>query len=104
MSLLITSTDLQKVKVTINATAADGASAIVTNQTWTVTSGDATLDVSADGNSAFVISGVPGVTSTITVAGTADDSTILTEDITYSVTASTTATVLNLTAEAPVSK
>lgn len=104
MPILITSTDLQKVNVKISPLAADNSPAIVTNQTWIVQNGDATLSVAPDGNSCFCISGAAGVVSTIAVSATNDKGDTLTDTITYTVTAETTAISLNLSADAPVAK
>lgn len=102
-TLNIQSTDTQKVNVKIAPTAADGSPAIVTS-VWAITSGDATLAPAADGNSCFFISGALGVTSVGTCTSTADDGSTLVLSVNYSVSGSTTATALNASADAPVSK
>lgn len=104
MPLTISSNDLQKVPVTMNPQTASGGTGSYTNQTWTVQSGDATLDIAADGNSAFCISGTAGVTSTIQVSIINDIGNTISDTITYSVVANTTVVSLNLSAGAPVAK
>ena len=107
MNLNLTINDEQKVNVTINPVDADGnAVSLVGAPVWTVTSGDATLAVAADGLSAFVISGAVGIASVITVVGQGDPTVgvdPVTDTITLTVTAAE-ATDLGLTAAPPVLK
>jgi len=71
--MLITITNEEKVQVTLAPTTAAGNPASLDGlPTWEVTSGDATLEVAADGLSAFLVSGAPGVNSQIVVTADAD--------------------------------
>ena len=71
--MLITITNEQKVLVTLAPTTAAGNPAILDGApVWTVVSGDATLEVSEDGLSAFLVSGAADVTSQIEVTADAD--------------------------------
>lgn len=71
--MLITITNEEKVQVTLAPTTAAGNPASLDGlPTWKVTSGDATLEVAADGLSAFLVSGAPGVNSQIAVTADAD--------------------------------
>lgn len=71
--MLITITNEEKVQVTLAPTTAAGNPASLDGlPTWEVTSGDATLEVAADGLSAFLVSGAPGVNSQIAVTADAD--------------------------------
>ena len=71
--MLITITNEQKVQVTLQPVTAAGNPATLDGApVWTVTEGDATLEVAEDGLSAFLVSGAADVNSTITVAADAD--------------------------------
>lgn len=71
--MLITITNEQKVQVTLQPLTAAGNPAILDGApVWTVTEGDATLEVAEDGLSAFLVSGAADVNSTIAVAADAD--------------------------------
>jgi hypothetical protein len=71
--MLITITNEEKVQVTLIPTTAGGNPATVDGiPVWTVVSGDATLEVSEDGLSAFLISGEANVNSQIEVSADAD--------------------------------
>lgn len=71
--MLITITNEQKIPVTLAPLTAAGNPATVDGAPqWSVTSGDATLEVSADGMSAMLISGEANVNSQITVSADAD--------------------------------
>jgi len=72
MPLNIALTNEEKILVTLAPTTAAGNPATLDGvPTWTVDSGDATLDVQPDGLSAYVVSGTPGA-SNITVSADAD--------------------------------
>ena len=88
----ITSTNEEKVLVSINPTTAAGNPATVDGvPTWTVTSGDCTLEVAADGLSAYIISGSANVANMIEVSADADldaeEVRTITETIVYTVVA-----------------
>jgi hypothetical protein len=71
--MLITITNEQKVMVTLAPTTEAGNPAILDGiPTWTVVQGDATLEVSEDGLSAFLVSGEAEVNSQIEVTADAD--------------------------------
>jgi hypothetical protein len=71
--MLITITNEQKVEVTLAPSTAAGNPATLDGMpTWEVTEGDATLEVSTDGLSAFLVSGAAGVNSKVTVTADAD--------------------------------
>jgi hypothetical protein len=71
--MLITITDEQKVNLTLQPTTQGGKPAQVDGvPTWEVTGGDATLEVAADGMSAYLISGAANTNSTIEVTADAD--------------------------------
>lgn len=71
--MLITITNEEKVQVTLSPTTAAGNPANVDGApTWTVTEGDATVEVAADGLSAYLISGAADVNSKIEVTADAD--------------------------------
>lgn len=89
-------TDVQKNTAILNPTAADGNPAIVTEIVWSVDSGDVTITPSTDGFSCDIVAGAIGV-SQVSVQAKADDGTVLQAVITVTVTASTTATGLNIT-------
>lgn len=72
MPLNLAITNEEKILVTLAPTTAAGNPATLDGEpTWTVTEGDATLDVQSGGLSAYLISGEPGA-SVITVTGDAD--------------------------------
>lgn len=72
MPLNIALTNEEKILVTLAPTTAAGNPATLDGEpTWTVDSGDATLDVQPGGLSAYVVSGTPGA-SNITVSADAD--------------------------------
>lgn len=71
--MLITITNEEKVEVTLAPTTAAGNPASLDGvPVWTVVAGDATVEVAADGLSAFLVSGAAGVNSQITVSADAD--------------------------------
>ena len=71
--MLITITNEEKVQVTLAPTTAAGNPATLDGApTWTVTTGDATLEVAADGLSAFLVSGAADTNSQVTVTADAD--------------------------------
>lgn len=71
--MLITITNEQKVEVTLDPrTAAGNPATLDGTPTWTVTAGDATLEVATDGLSAFLVSGAADVNSVIEVSADAD--------------------------------
>jgi hypothetical protein len=71
--MLITITNEQKVQVTLTPTTAAGNPATVDGvPVWTVLSGDATLEISEDGLSAFLVSGKANINSQIEVSADAD--------------------------------
>jgi hypothetical protein len=72
MPLNIALTNEQKILVTLAPTTESGNPATLDGEpTWTVTEGDATLDVQPGGMSAYIVSGNPGA-STVTVTADAD--------------------------------
>ena len=72
MPLTIAITNEEKILVTLAPTTASGNAATLDGEpTWTVTEGDATLDVQPGGMSAYIVSGAPGA-STVTVTADAD--------------------------------
>ena len=71
--MLITITNEEKVLVTLAPTTAAGNPATLDGvPTWTVIEGDATLEVSEDGLSSFLVSGNADVNSKIEVTADAD--------------------------------
>ncbi len=71
--MLITITNEEKVQLTLAPTTAAGNPATLDGiPTWTVVSGDATVEVSEDGLSAFLVSGAADVNSQIEVTADAD--------------------------------
>ena len=71
--MLVTITNEQKVQVTLAPLTAAGNPATVDGvPTWSVTSGDATLEVAENGMSAYLVSGAADVNSQITVTADAD--------------------------------
>jgi len=102
-SLPVNLTDLQKVTASLHPVAADGSPAVVENISWVLTSGDVTLSPSADLLSCDITSGAIG-NSTVSVSGTADNGSILTDIILVTVTGVTTAVDLGTTFGTPVNK
>lgn len=71
--MLITITNEQKVKVTAAPTTAAGNPAEVQDLTFTVTDGDATVElIEGEPNSAYLVSGEANVNSVIEVSADAD--------------------------------
>jgi hypothetical protein len=71
--MLITITNEQKVKVTLAPVTPAGNPATVDGiPTWSVTEGDATIEVAEDGMSAYLISGEANVNSKVLVSADAD--------------------------------
>jgi len=69
----VTSTNEEKVTIVLNPTTAAGNPASVDGApVWSVESGDATLEVAADGLSCVIISGAAEVVNTVTVTADAD--------------------------------
>lgn len=105
--MLITITNEEKVQVTLTPTTAAGNSATLDGvPTWTVTEGDATLEVAVDGLSAFLVSGAADTNSKVEVTADADlgeGVVTLTDTIDLAVVAAT-ASVLGATVAAPVLK
>jgi hypothetical protein len=105
--MLITITNEEKVQVTLTPTTAAGNPATLDGTpTWTVTEGDATLEVAVDGLSAFLVSGAADVNSKVEVTADADlgeGVVTLTDTIDLAVVAAT-ASVLGATVAAPVLK
>lgn len=72
MPLTLAITNEQKIKVTLTPTTASGNPATLDGvPTWTVTSGDATVEPAEDGMSAYLVSGSVGA-SNIEVSADAD--------------------------------
>lgn len=72
MPLTIAISTEEKILVTLAPTTAAGNPATLDGEpTWTVTEGDATVDVQAGGLSAYIVSGSVGA-STVTVSADAD--------------------------------
>ena len=72
MPLNLAITNEEKILVTLSPTTAAGnAAALDGEPTWTVTEGDATLDILPGGLSAYLISGAAGA-STVLVSADAD--------------------------------
>lgn len=72
MPLTIAITNEEKILITLAPVTASGNPATLDGEpTWTVTNGDATLDVQAGGMSAYIVSGAPG-TSEVVVTADAD--------------------------------
>ena len=98
----VNSTSEQKVLISLNPVTAAGNPATLDGApVWTVTEGDCTLEVAADGLSCYLISGAANVVSYITVSADADlDGTEvreISESIVYAVLAPE-ATALGLNA------
>jgi len=105
--MLITITNEEKVQVTLTPTTAAGNPATLDGvPTWTVTEGDATLEVAVDGLSAFLVSGAADTNSKVEVTADADlgeGVVTLTDTIDLAVVAAT-ASVLGATVATPVLK
>ena len=106
--MLITITNEQKVEVTLAPVTEAGNPATLDGvPVWAVVEGgDATLEVAADGLSAFLVSGAADVTSQITVTADADlgeGIVTLTDTIDLAVVAAA-ASQLGLVAAAPILK
>lgn len=105
--MLITITNEEKVQVTLAPTTAAGNPATLDGApTWTVTTGDATLEVAADGLSAFLVSGAADINSQVTVTADADlgeGVVTLTDTIDLAVVAAS-ASVLGAVVATPVLK
>jgi len=72
-TMLITITNEEKVQVTLAPTTVAGNPATLDGApTWTIIEGDATLEVAADGLSAFLVSGAADVNSKVEVSADAD--------------------------------
>lgn len=86
----VQSTNEEKVLIVLNPTTAAGNPAIVDGApVWTLNDGDATLEVAADGMSAYLVSGTPLVNA-VNVTADADlgeGVRSISEDITYNVVA-----------------
>jgi hypothetical protein len=87
----VTSTNEEKVTIVLNPTTAAGNPATVDGApVWSIESGDATLEVAADGLSCVIISGAADVVNTISVTADADMGegvSSISETIVYTVTA-----------------
>jgi hypothetical protein len=88
----ISSTNEEKVLVSINPTTAAGNPATVDGvPVWTVVSGDCTVEPLADGLSCYIVSGQPNVANLIEVSADADldaeEVRTITETIVYTVVA-----------------
>jgi hypothetical protein len=71
--MLITITNEQKVQVSLAPVTQAGNPAVLDGvPSWSVTEGDATLEVAEDGLSAFLVSGAASVNSKISVTADAD--------------------------------
>lgn len=71
--MLATITSEEKIPVTLAPLTAAGNPATVDGvPVWAVTEGDATLEVAADGLSAYLVSGAANVVSSVTVTADAD--------------------------------
>lgn len=105
--MLITITNEEKVKVTLAPTTAAGNPAILDGvPTWLVTEGDASLEVSEDGLSAFLVSGNADVNSKITVSADADlgEGIMTLSDVIDLAVVSAQASLLGLQTETPILK
>jgi len=102
--MLATITSEEKIPVTLAPLTAAGNPATVDGvPVWAVAEGDATLEVAADGLSAYLISGAANVVSSVTVTADADlgeGVTNLSEVVTLTVVAPSAA-LLGATAGAP---
>lgn len=102
----ITSTSEEKVLLQLAPVTAAGNPAILDGApVWTLVEGDATLEVAADGLSAYVISGSANVLNRIVVTADADldagETREISEEIIYTVTPAEAAALgINVTVEA----
>ena len=107
MALEIASTNEEKVQITINPLSSAGKPAKIDGvPEWTITSGEATLDISPDGLSAFLVSSDNPGDSTALIRADADlgeGVEEIADTVTYHV-AGAKAINLGLTAGAPVPK
>jgi hypothetical protein len=105
--MLITITNEQKVEVTLEPLTAAGNPAVLDGApVWEVVSGDATLEVSEDGLSAFLVSGAANVISVISVTADADlgDGVVSLSDSIELAVVNATASTLGLVVAEPVLK
>lgn len=105
--MLITITNEQKVMVTLAPTTAAGNPAVLDGApVWAVVSGDATLEVSEDGLSAFLVSGEADVTSQIEVTADADlgEGIVTLTDVVDLAVVAAQASALGLVVETPILK
>lgn len=104
--MLLTITNEQKILVTLNPTTAAGNPATVDGTpTWSVVSGDATIEPSADGLSCYLISGEANVNSVIEVTADADlgeGVTNLTDTVDLAVVAASASSLGILAGEAEI--
>lgn len=105
--LTVSFTTEQKVQVTLNPATATGKAAKVDGAPkWTVTDGDVTLDVAADGLSAYIIAGETAAVAHVTVDADADLGKGVADisDIIEATVTGEQAAQLGLAAAAPVPK
>ena len=105
--MLITITNEEKVQLTLAPTTAAGNPATLDGvPTWTVVAGDATVEVSEDGLSAFLVSGAADVTSQIEVVADADlgEGIVTLTDLIDLAVVAAQASVLGLVAGTPTLK
>lgn len=105
--MLITITNEEKVQVTLSPTTAAGNPATLDGApVWTVTEGDATVEVSADGMSAFLVSGAPDTNSKITITADADlgEGVVSLEDTVDLAVVLASASVLGIVVGTPILK
>ena len=106
--MLITITNEQKVEVTLAPLTAAGNPATLDGApVWAVVEGgDATLEVAADGLSAFLVSGAADVTSQVTVTADADlgEGVVTLTDTIDLVVVAAPANALGLVVAAPILK
>ncbi len=105
--MLITITNEEKVQVTLSPTTAAGNPATLDGApVWTVTEGDATVEVSTDGMSAFLVSGAPDTNSKITITADADlgEGVVSLEDTVDLAVVLASASVLGMVVGTPILK
>jgi hypothetical protein len=105
--MLITITNEEKVQLTLAPTTAAGNPATLDGvPTWTVVAGDATVEVSEDGLSAFLVSGAADVNSQIEVVADADlgEGIVTLTDLIDLAVVAAQASVLGLVAGTPTLK